>query len=373
MIIKLYRLDKRFNMKLFLKYLKIVFLNLILITFLSQLSINGMLSNILVLNSVSRAELIEFPVPTKYTSKEEIDSIYQQNYYVPDKNPDTNINFNSNAMIGVQGWHWVREYTVSGYIGQSWGYKQGEFREKLGDSIQTDGGVCYVMDGADKCYIQATGQAFGVVGDRINFKYKNLDNGEELVINTVMQDAKAPDDWYASLGWFPEGPYGWYADLWGLNTIEFCGADSLPWTMGTDMSRFGGSSTGHWVLIEVDNQGGFQGFENPNQRVSKDVAWPGAASSTTKYDIDADYVDLDVREFKFSGIPKTVSYEGYTNPIANLFKNLGRALDMLMGLLINGLKRVIIGWTRIIEIMVNYVFYKTEQTIVEAPGDDSGE
>ena len=34
-----------------------------------------------------------------------------------------------------------------------------------------------------------------------------------------------------------------------------------------------------------------------------------------------------------------------------------------MGLLINGLKRVIIGWTRIIEIMVNYVFYKTEQTV----------
>ena len=66
-----------------------------------------------------------------------------------------------------------------------------------------------------------------------------------------------------------------------------------------------------------------------------------------------------------SGLPKTVSYEGYTNPIANLFKNLGRAVDLLFGLLINGLKRALIGWTRIIEIMVNYVFYKTEQSMVE--------
>ena len=76
-------------------------------------------------------------------------------------------------------------------------------------------------------------------------------------------------------------------------------------------------------------------------------------------------MDLDVREFYFSGLPKTVSYEGYKNPISNLFKNLGRAVDLLFGLLINGLKRALIGWTRIIEIMVNYVFYKTEQSMVE--------
>ena len=281
------------------KILKLIFCNLIIITFLSQIFVNGMLSNLFILNSVTHAESVEFPKATKYTSKEDIDAIYAQpqNNYTPDGNADTQPNFNQDAMIGVQGWHWVREYDVSGYIGQSWLYKQKEFREKLGDSIQTDGGICYVTEDSEKYYIMATGQALGVIGDKIDFKYKNLDNGEELTIHTVMQDAKAPDDWNSSLGWFPEGPYGWYADFWGLNTIEFCGADSLPWTMGTDMSRFGGLSTGHWVLEEVDNQGGFQGFENSDQRVSKDIAWPGSAYSTVQYDVDAEYVDLDFQEY----------------------------------------------------------------------------
>lgn len=352
------------------KYFKLIFCNLILIAFLSQMFVNGILSN------VAYAESINFPKATKYTSQQEITTIWQesQNYYTEtDGNPNNNPNFNQDAMIGVQGWHMGIEFSVSDYISQSWGSPCKEFREKLGDSIQTDGGICYVMDGSDKCYIIASGQAFAAVGEKVDWTYKSQSSGQEVVIHSVYQDTKAPDDWNSKLGWFPEGPYGYYADFWGTNTLEFCGIDSVPGDQ--DFSKFGGSDSGPWLLTEVNNLGGFQGYEPITQRVSEDVAWPGAASSTTQYDIDADYVDLDVRDFKFSGIPKTVSYEGYTNPIANLFKNLGRALDMLMGLLINGLKRVIIGWTRIIEIMINYVFYKTEQSVVETPssGSSSGD
>ena len=348
-------------MRVILKHFKIIFCNLILIAFLSQIFVNGILTN------VAFAETINFPKATKYTSQPEIMSIWQQpsNYYTTtDGNPKNNANFNQDAMIGVQGWHMGKEFSISGYVSQSWGSPCKEFREKLGDSIQTDGNIAYVMDGSDKCYIIASVQAFAAVGEKVNWTYKSQSSGKEVVIHTVYQDTKAPDDWNSGLGWFPEGPYGYYADFWGTNTLEFCGITSVPGDQ--DFSEFGGGSdSGPWLLTNVENLGGFQGFEPSTQRVSESVAWPGAASSTIQYDIDADFVDLDVREFTFSGLPKTVSYEGYTNPIANLFKNLGRAVDLLFGLLINGLKRALIGWTRIIEIMVNYVFYKTEQSMVE--------
>ena len=354
-------------MKRLLKYVKIVFCNLILIVLLPQFFINSILTN------MAYAETIDFPKATKYTSKEEIDAIYAQpeNHYVIDKNPNNNPQFNQNAMIGVQGWRKVREFTIANYYAWDPGWDQGLFKDKLRDQLHTEEGIAYVMDGSEKCYLIATGQAFGVVGEKIDFTYKSTSTGQEIVVHTVMSDAKGVDDTQGG-GWFPEGPYGYYADLWGLNTLELVAADRVPGD--GDFSTWGGHDSGPWLLKQVDNYGGFQGFEPRGTRVSKDIAWPGMGSPSMSDDeLDADYVDLDVREFKFSGIPKTVSYEGYTNPIANLFKNLGRLLDLLMGLLINGFKRVIIGWTRIIEIMINYVFFKTEQSMVETPADGEGD
>ena len=83
--------------------------------------------------------------------------------------------------------------------------------------------------------------------------------------------------------------YTYYADFWGTNTLEFCGITSVPGDQ--DFSEFGGGSdSGPWLLTNVENLGGFQGFEPSTQRVSESVAWPGAASSTIQYDIDADFV-----------------------------------------------------------------------------------
>lgn len=209
-------------------------------------------------------------------------------------------------------------------------------------------------------YVVACGQAIGEVGDRIDFIYES-----GYKFECIMGDAKAVGD---SGG--DSGEQGRWADHYPHNVIEFM----------VDYNAFGGyagtnPNPGSWCfpgwkgqgnedIVKIINYGPYDGFSQSSQ---------SHGTSVKAYDIDADYVDLDVREFKFSGLPKTVSYEGYTNPIANLFKNLGRLLDLLMGLLINGLKRVIIGWTRIIEIMINYVFYKTEQTMVETPGNDTGE
>jgi hypothetical protein len=209
-------------------------------------------------------------------------------------------------------------------------------------------------------YVVACGQAIGEVGDRIDFIYES-----GYKFECIMGDAKRVGD-----GKGDSGEIGRWSDNNGRNVIEFM----------VDYNAFGGyagtnPNPGSWCfpgwkgednekIAKIINYGPYDGFSKSSQT---------SGSSISAYDIDADYVDLDVREFKFSGLPKTVSYEGYTNPIANLFKNLGRLLDLLMGLLINGLKRVIIGWTRIIEIMVNYVFYKTEQTMVETPGNDTGE
>ena len=208
-------------------------------------------------------------------------------------------------------------------------------------------------------YVVATGQAFGKAGDRVDFIYES-----GITFECIMGDEKGIEG--------NEGNYAEYADMNGRNVIEFMVDyySSRYYEGGGQNDNPGTWCFPDWKgqhnekLLKVINYGPYDGFSQSSQ---------SHGSSVRAYDIDAEYVDLDVREFKFSGLPKTVSYEGYTNPIANLFKNLGRLLDLLMGLLINGLKRVIIGWTRIIEIMINYVFYKTEQTIVEAPGNETGE
>ena len=95
------------------KYFKLIFCNLILIAFLSQMFVNGILSN------VAYAESINFPKATKYTSQQEITTIWQesQNYYTEtDGNPNNNPNFNQDAMIGVQGWHMGIEFSVSKFL-----------------------------------------------------------------------------------------------------------------------------------------------------------------------------------------------------------------------------------------------------------------
>lgn len=206
-------------------------------------------------------------------------------------------------------------------------------------------------------YVVACGQAIGEVGDRIDFIYAS---GQKF--ECIMGDAKAVGD---SGG--DSGEQGRWADDYPHNVIEFMVDyySSRYYSGGGQNDNPGAwcfpgwGGQGNEDIIKIINYGPYDGFSQSSQS--------HGGSSVRAYDIDADYVDLDVREFNFSGLPKTVSYEGYTNPIANLFKNLGRAIDMLMGLLINGLKRVVIGWTRIIEIMVNYVFYKTEQSVVETP------
>ena len=203
-------------------------------------------------------------------------------------------------------------------------------------------------------YVVAAGLAIGTAGDRVDFIYES-----GYKFECIMGDEKAPGDSDE------EGPYGQWADMNGRNVIEFMidyyssryysggGSNDNPgsWCFP------GWGGQGNERIVKIINYGPYDGFSQSSQT-------HGSASVQT-YDIDADFVDLDVREFYFSGLPKTVSYEGYKNPISNLFKNLGRAVDLLFGLLINGLKRALIGWTRIIEIMVNYVFYKTEQSMVE--------
>jgi hypothetical protein len=336
----------------------------------------------LLLMRTAYAEMIEFPVASEFVDHSVMQGIWDSkiypetgSYYTPpgnadgsyhqmccNKNVDDNPNFSlyPESLIGVIGNHQCPEFTPDGYKAQSWGWDQGEFSNRFKDRMYGDP---LRIDSNGKTYfVVALGQAWGIVGDKVEFTWRNDRTGNTFTLNTVMADAKSPDDWYNDLGWFPEGPYGWYADSWGYNVLEFCGVTT---TLDNSFTNVGGPDAegGHWVLQSADNQGGFEGFVGRNTRISPDVAMAngGSGGRSGGAGADADYVDLDAREFKFAGLPKRISYDGLTHPLVNLFKSFGRILDLLAGLLINMFKRVFIGWGRIIEMGINLVFYKTEK------------
>lgn len=242
---------------------------------------------------------------------------------------------------------WNREYCAKG----NWtpGTRQRELYDKYYVPNKANSFNEYGLGVINGYYVVACGQAIGVVGDRIDFIYES-----GYKFECIMGDAKGVGD---SGG--DSGEKGRWADKYPHNVIEFMvDYNSFQGYAGSNPNPNtwcfpGWKGPGNEDIVRIINYGPYDGFSKSSQT--------SGVSAVVLYDIDADFVDLDVKEFYFSGLPKTVSYEGYANPIANLFKNLGRAVDLLFGLLINGFKRAIIGWTRILEIMINFVFYKTEQ------------
>lgn len=81
---------------------------------------------------------------------------------------------------------------------------------------------------------------------------------------------------------------------------------------------------------------------------------PGSVGSggSNGYTAEGEEVDdrqnIDEKNFRFSGLPGDVTYEGEINPIRNFFKKIGDFIDYLLGLLFMIIKVIIIGFTNII-------------------------
>ena len=68
---------------------------------------------------------------------------------------------------------------------------------------------------------------------------------------------------------------------------------------------------------------------------------------------DDNPIDLDSLEFDFSGSPSKMEYNGERKVSVWLFSKFSQFVDYILGMMIQGVKGAIVGWTAIIEGMVN--------------------
>ena len=69
---------------------------------------------------------------------------------------------------------------------------------------------------------------------------------------------------------------------------------------------------------------------------------------------DGNPIDLDnLEEFDFSGNPSKMEYNGQNKESLWLFSKFSQFIDYIVGIMIQGTKGAIVGWTAIIEGMIN--------------------
>ena len=68
---------------------------------------------------------------------------------------------------------------------------------------------------------------------------------------------------------------------------------------------------------------------------------------------DDNPIDLDALEFDFSGSPSKVEYNGEKNISIWLFSKFSQFIDYILGIMLQGIKGAVVGWTAIIEGMVS--------------------
>ena len=68
---------------------------------------------------------------------------------------------------------------------------------------------------------------------------------------------------------------------------------------------------------------------------------------------DNDPIDLDALEFDFSGSPSKMEYNGEKHISVWLFSKFSQFIDYILGIMLQGIKGAVVGWTAIIEGIVN--------------------
>ena len=68
---------------------------------------------------------------------------------------------------------------------------------------------------------------------------------------------------------------------------------------------------------------------------------------------DDNPVDLDQINFDFSGNPAEMEYNGTRELSPWLFSKFSQFIDYILGIMVQGIKGAIVGWTAIVEGMVN--------------------
>ncbi len=81
----------------------------------------------------------------------------------------------------------------------------------------------------------------------------------------------------------------------------------------------------------------------------------GYGGYTTQDEPDDEDVDLDALIFEFSGNPSRMTYEGKVKVNQWSFSKFSQFIDYLLGVMIQGIKGAIVGWTSIVEGMINNV------------------
>ena len=80
-------------------------------------------------------------------------------------------------------------------------------------------------------------------------------------------------------------------------------------------------------------------------------------------DTDDDPIDLDEIEFEFVGSPEKMTYNGETKISAWLFSKFSQFVDYILGIMVQGLKGAIVGWTAIIEGWINDILNAMNENI----------
>lgn len=73
-------------------------------------------------------------------------------------------------------------------------------------------------------------------------------------------------------------------------------------------------------------------------------------------EINYEIVDLDELEFEFAGNPAKMEYNGEVEPNPWLFSRFSQFVDLILGLMLAGIRSAIVGWGIIIENFINSVY-----------------
>ena len=95
-------------------------------------------------------------------------------------------------------------------------------------------------------------------------------------------------------------------------------------------------------------------------RVGKMCIFVGGAYQAPTLPVDEVTVDLDKQEFNFAGNPQKMTYAGERNLGEWIFSKFSQFISFLLGILVNGIKYSILGWTFGAERIANNAIYSIE-------------
>ena len=135
---------------------------------------------------------------------------------------------------------------------------------------------------------------------------------------------------------------------YGFNVVNEMGAKTI-----SDFYKTGQLQIGDiLVTVTPKHTAIFLGPYYTTGKIAPSSAGSFVSGGSNGYTAEGEEVDdrqnIDEKNFRFSGLPGDVTYEGEINPIRNFFKKIGDFIDYLLGLLFMIIKVIIIGFTNII-------------------------